>query len=190
MLDRMYSDLAPTAPLELTLVGESLVIQGTVRSRFRRLTDLLNDKDSVHVVLTNATFADIESGRVVAQAAAAQVATESILFAHTSSLTVSDEELRQPRRGVRATLLLPPFTVEGLVHLPYESELGMALEAYEGRFLPVTQARYWLSDGADEPQDVDLVLVNHARTHVAVAPDVEWKTDFTTEPSEQAPKPW
>lgn len=176
--------------MQLTLVAERVIVQGTVRTRLRRLTDLMNDKDSIYIVLTDATFMEVGSRRIIAQAAAAQIATESILFAHTTSPTQSAGDLRQPKRGVNATLLLPPFTIEGQVYLPYESELHIALAVYEGRFLPVTQARYWALAVAESPTEADLILVNHSKTHVSVAAGVEWISEPPTEKSDDKDNPW
>jgi hypothetical protein len=176
--------------MQLTLVAEKLIIQGTCHTRFRRLSDLMNDRDSIHIVLVDATFLEVGSRRVMAQAAAAQIATEAILFAHSTTPTPSSPDLRQPRRGVKATLLLPPFTVEGQVHLPYESELRIALEAYEGRFLPVTKARYWAFSVAEAPRETDLILVNHARTHISVSAGVEWSPEMQPEGGDEQSGTW
>jgi hypothetical protein len=184
------NDYSAAQPMDLTLVAEKLIIQGQVRSRFRRLSDLMNDRDSVHIVLVDATFMEVGTRRVMARAAATQIATDSILFVHTTTLTPSSPDLRQPRRGVRATLLLPPFTVEGNVHLPYESELPIALEAYEGRFVPVTKARYWAYSMAEAPREADLILVNHSRTHISVAPGVEWNPEMPDGKSEGEVDSW
>jgi hypothetical protein len=98
--------------------------------------------------------------------------------------------MRMPKQAVRATLLAPPFTIEGQIHLPYESELRFALDAYEGRFVPVTNARYWAYGVAESPNLVDLLAVNKARAHVVVAADVEWRTEAPDEGPGSTPNPW
>jgi hypothetical protein len=184
------SEFAVPEPLDLTLVAETLIVQGRVRSRFRRLSDLMNDPDSTHVVMIDATFMEIGTRRVMAEAAAARIATDSILFAHSTTPTPGSPELRQPRRGVSATLLLPPYTIEGKVHLPYESELTMALAVYEGRFLPITQARYWAELLGEEPRQADLLMVNHALTHIAIPAGAEWNPNAAMEAPGAASSIW
>ena len=181
---------SPIQLIQLTLVAERLIIVGNVRTRFRRLSDLMNDRYSIHIVMMDATFMEVGTRRVMAQGQAAQVATESILFVHSTTPTPSSPDLRQPRRGVKATLLLPPFTVEGNVHLPYEADLPTALEAFEGRFLPVTRARYWAFSLAEAPKEADVMMVNHALTHVSVAAGVEWNPDIPDETPHEDDKSW
>ena len=72
---------------------------------------------------------------------------------------------------------MPPFTIEGTIHLPYETELRIALDSYGDRFVPVTKARYWAYGVAESPNAVDLLAVNHARAHFSVAENVVWRTD-------------
>ena len=95
-----------------------------------------------------------------------------------------------PKQAVRATLLVPPFTIEGEIHLPYESELRLALDSYEGRFVPVTGARYWAYGVAESPNFVDLLAVNQVKAHVVVAADVQWRSEAPDEGPGSAPNPW
>ena len=39
----------------------------------------------------------------------------------------------------------------------------------------MTAARYWAYSVAESPNHVDLLVVNHARAHVAVPAGVEWR---------------
>ena len=78
----------------------------------------------------------------------------------------------------------------GNVHLPYEADLPTALEAFEGRFLPVTRARYWAFSLAEAPKEADVMMVNHALTHVSVAAGVEWNPDIPDETPHEDDKSW
>ena len=99
--------------------------------------------------------------------------------------------MRVPKQVVKARLLLPPFTVEGEIHLGYESELRIALQAYEGGFVPVTRASYWGYSVAESPNYVDLLVVNHARAHVTIASVANWQTEVPhTDKSGGASNPW
>ena len=170
----MFGSFNPVQELPLTLVTDRLVIQGTVLTRVRRLTDLVNEPDVEHVILQDATFMEVGSRRVVSQAAAAQVRLSDVLIVHSSGATDPSSTMRMPKQPIKATLLLPPFTVEGTIHLPYEAELRIALEAYGDRFVPVTGARYWAYSVAESPSYVDLLVVNHARAHVSIGAGVKW----------------
>jgi hypothetical protein len=188
----MFESFSPVQELPLTLVTDRLVVQGTVLTRVRRLTDLVNEPDAVHLVLQDATFMELGSRRVMANGVAAQVRLSDVLFVHSSGPTESASNMRMPKQPVRATLLLPPFTVEGTIHLSYEAELRIALEAFGDRFIPVTDAKYWAYSVAESPNHVDLLVVNHARAHVSIAAGIQWRGDSgpTNSDSDGAPNPW
>jgi hypothetical protein len=181
----------PTQTIPLTVVTAQLIIQGTIQTRLHRLTDVLNEPDIAHLVLLDASFMEPGSRRLTARAAVAQVQLAEILFTHTSGPTDSGSAMRTPKQAVPATLLAPPYTIEGQIHLAYESELKLALEAYSDRFVPVTGARYWAYGVAESPNHVDLLLVNHSKVHVAVAAGVKWETEAgSNEGRGSAPNPW
>jgi hypothetical protein len=172
----MFVTFSPIQPMPLTLITPNLVVQGVVQTRLRRLTDLLNDADSEHLVLTDATFMEVGSRRVVAGASVAQVPIADVLMAHPSGATESSGELRTSKQAVRGSVILSPFTVEGLIHLAYEPELRLAVQSLSEKWIPVTEARYWAYSVAESPNYVDLLVVNHARAHIAIAAGVEWRT--------------
>jgi heme/copper-type cytochrome/quinol oxidase subunit 4 len=165
---------SPPQSIPVTVVSAQLIIQGTIQTRLLRLTDVVNEADVASLVVLDATFMEVGSRRVVAGAAVSQVQLSDVLFLHMNQTTDSNSDMRTPKQVVRATLLAPPFTIEGQIHLSYESELKIAMAAYSGRFLPVTGARYWAYGVAEAPNQVDLLLVNHAKVHVAVASSTEW----------------
>jgi hypothetical protein len=170
----MFGTFNPVQSLPLTVVTQNLVIGGTLQTRLRRLTDVLNEPDAEHLVLFDATFMEVGSRRVLAGPAVSQIQLVDVLFVHTSGATESGTEMRMPKQAVRATLLAPPFTIEGQIHLPYESEIHQALDAFGARFIAVTSARYWAYGVAESPNHVDLLVVNHSRAHVAIPADVDW----------------
>jgi hypothetical protein len=188
----MLDSFNPVHELPLTLVTEKLVVQGTVVTRFHRLTDLVNEPDTLHLILQDVTFMELGSRRVMARGAAAQVRLSDVLFAHSNGPTESASNMRMPKQPVRATLLLPPFTVEGTIYLPYEAELRIALDSYGDRFIPVTGAKYWAYSVAESPNQVELLVVNHARAHVCIAAGTQWGGD--SEPaqsdSDGGQNPW
>lgn len=170
----MFGSFNPVQLLPLTLVTDKLVIQGAALTRVRRLTDLVNDPNSEHLVLQDTTFMEIGSRRVVASGAAAQVRLSDVLFVHSNGPDEANSTMRMPKQPVKAALLLPPFTVEGTIYLPYEAELRIALEAYGDRFVAVTDAKYWAYGVAESPHSVELLAVNHARAHISIAAGVQW----------------
>lgn len=187
----MFGSFNPVQELSLTLVTDRLIIQGVIVTRVRRLTDLVNEPDATHLILQDTTFMEVGSRRVVAKGAAAQIRLSDVLFVHPNGPTEAASTMRMPKQPVKATLLLPPFTVEGTIHLPYESELRIALDSYGERFVPVTGAKYWAYGVAEAPNYVELLVVNHSRAHISIAAGVQWhgETGISRE-ADSTPNPW
>jgi hypothetical protein len=180
----------PIQSMPLTVVTAQLIVHGTIETRLRRLTDVLNEPDFDSLILLDATFMEVGSRRVIAGAAVSQVQLDDVLFVHMTASTDTAAEMRTPKQPIRATLLAPPFTIEGQIHLAYESDLKLGMAAYGGRFLPVTGARYWAYGVAEAPNHVDLLVVNHAKTHVAVASGVEWRAEAPPDGGRGSANPW
>ena len=63
----------PIQSMPLTVVTAQLIVHGTIETRLRRLTDVLNEPDFDSLILLDATFMEVGSRRVIAGAAVSQV---------------------------------------------------------------------------------------------------------------------
>jgi hypothetical protein len=150
-------------PTGITLVTDAFVVRGTIQTRHRRITDMLNSADHDFLVLTDATFDEFGSTGQAIQADYAQVNLGAVLFGVADQPVEATPELRVPKVAERALISVPPFTVTGHIHLMPERDLHEALEDLMGRFVPVTEATYW-SDRAGEARKTALVVaINHSR---------------------------
>ena len=168
------ANLNPIQSWPVTAVTQHLVVQGLLRTRLRRITDVLNEPDMDHLILYEAAFMEVGSRRVVTEASVAQIQLSDMLFVHTNGPTESGADQRTPKQPTRATLLLSPYTIEGEIHLPMEEEINQALDGLTSRFVPVTSARYWAYGVAESPNYVDLLVVNRMKAHIALPIGVEW----------------
>jgi len=176
------SSFNPPLAMPLTLMTQTLVIQGNLVTRMRRITDVLNEPGAEHLMLSDATFMELGSRRVIAGPAVAQVQLDDILFVHSNGpLEAGSSENRTSKQAVRATLLVAPFTIECQIHLGYEPDVSTALDGVNGRFVPVTAARYWAYSVAESPNYVDLIVVCRLKTHIVVPANVEWRTEMAPE---------
>jgi hypothetical protein len=173
----MFESFNPIQSLPVTIVTAALVIDGSIKTRLRRLTDVVNEPALDHLILFDATVTTVASRRVVASAPIAQLQLSDMLFLHASAPTESGGEARTAKQPIRATLITPPYAIEGLIHLPYEHELRQALDAFDDRFVPVTEASYRLYSVDEPPAKVDLLVVNRARAHIAIAAGAEWLSE-------------
>jgi hypothetical protein len=186
----MFGSFNPVQSVPLTVVTPHVIIQGSLRTRLLRLTDVLNEPSADHLILFDSTFMEIGSRRAIVGPATAQIQLGDVLFVHANAEIEAAGAMRMPKQPIRATLLAPPFTIEGEIHLPFENELHLALDGFAGRFVPVTKARYWAYSVAESPNYADMLAVNHARAHVAVAAGVEWRTESSRQEESGGSNPW
>ncbi len=147
----------------IILVTDAFVVRGTIQTRHRRITDMLNSADHDFLVLANATFDEFGSTGQAIQADYAQVNLGAVLFGVADEPVEATPELRVPKVSERALISVPPFTVTGHIHLMPGRDLHEALEDLVGRFVPVTEATYW-SDRVGEARKTALVVaINHSR---------------------------
>ncbi len=163
----MFSGIGGEArPAAITLVTDAFVVRGTIITRHRRITDMLNAADEDFLVLENATFDEFGSSGVVMQTDYAQVNLGTVLFGVASDHIDPTPELRVPKVTERALISIPPFTITGHIHLMPERDLHQALGELLGRFIPVTDAVYWSDRVGEARTEAIIVAVNHHRAHI------------------------
>jgi hypothetical protein len=179
----MYgSSFNPPLAMPLVLVTQTLVIQGNLLTRMRRITDVLNEPGAEHLMLSDAIFMEVGSRRVIAGPAVAQIQLDDVLFVHANGPSEAESsEGRTSKQPIKATLLVAPFTIEGQIYLGYEPDVSTALDGVNGRFVPITGARYWAYSVAESPNAVDLLVVCRLKAHIAVARGVEWRRELPSE---------
>ena len=160
-------DTYGTESLELVLLyTDSYKVRGTLRTRARRLTDVLNSDDSQFLVLEDVTFEELGSGTTVHRAPYAQINLSTVLFGVATEAAEPRPEMRTLKVEQEALISLPPFTIRGHIHLVPELDLRGALALLQARFIPVTSAVYW-SDYLDEARtEVAMVAFNHAHAQI------------------------
>jgi hypothetical protein len=156
-------DLRPTA---ITLVTDNFVVRGTINTRHRRITDMLNSAEHDFLVLEQATFDEFGSTGVLMQTDFAQVNLGAVLFGVADEPVEATPELRVQKVSQLAMVSIPPFTITGHIHLMHGRDLREALDELIGRFIPVTEATYW-SERVGEARTTALVVaVNHHRAQI------------------------
>ena len=156
----------PPQPVALTLYTDSFVIRGTLATRQRRVTDMLNNAEERFLVLSDVSTDEFGSRGDQLRAEFAQVNLASVLFAVVNEEIAPAPELRTPKIAEEALISVPPFKVTGFIHLMPERSLRNALSELTGHFLPVTEAAYW-SDTLNEVRTTaTLLAVNHERAQI------------------------
>lgn len=153
-------------PVALTLYTDAYVVRGIVRTRQRRVTDILNQDDHEFLVLRDLVMDEFGSRAQTVRADYAQVNLGTVLFAVADAPVEPIPELRTPKIQEQALITVPPFRITGRIHLLPERDLHEALGELHGRFIPVTEASFW-SDAVGEPlTSAQMVAFNHSRAQI------------------------
>jgi len=164
--------LAPQQSQDLVLYTDSHIIRGSLPTRHRRLTDLLNTPTEPFLVLEGVTFEEFGSRALVERAPFVQVNLSTVLFATASEEIVPTPELRMTKTQERALISIPPWRITGAIHLLPERNLRDALEELTGRFIPVTEATFWSERLGEPSAKAPMLAFNHARAQI-LAPHEE-----------------
>lgn len=156
----------------LTLYTDAYVVRGTIRTRQRRVTDILNHAEDDFLVISDATFDEFGSRAQTVQSEFAQVNLGTVLFAVADTPVEPIPELRMPKIAEQALISVPPFRITGRIHLLPERDLREALGELTGRFIPVTEATYWSDTVGEARTTAAMVAFNHARAQI-LAPNRE-----------------
>jgi hypothetical protein len=165
-----WADEASALPV--TLCTSSSIVTGTVRTRRRRISDLLNEEDQDFLVLSDVTVEELGSHGQPTRARHAQVNLDTVLFAVANTSLEPMPEMHSPKATRTALVLIEPFRVAGQIHPGAKPDEVAALLDLTGRFLPVTEAEYW-STGMDVPRSfAPMVAVNRSRALILADPHV------------------
>lgn len=153
-------------PVALTLYTDAYVVRGTVLTRKRRISDLLNHAEHDFLVVSDVTMDEFGAHDLAVRADFAQVNLAAVLFAVADIPVEPMRELRTPKIAETALISVPPFRITGRIHLMPEPDLRNALSELVGRFVPVTEATYWSDVVGEAKQSAAMVAVNHARAQI------------------------
>src|SRR6187431_2491508 len=162
----MFDDGGPPPTVTLSLYTDAFVIRGSVVTRQRRVTDILNQAEDRFLVLSDVTSDEFGSRGETIRAEFAQINLASVLFAVADTPVETPPELRTPKVPEEALISIPPFKVTGQIHLMPEHSLRDALSELTGHFLPVTDATYWSDSLGEARTQAELLAVNHERAQI------------------------
>ena len=160
------ADAGAPPKVQLTLYTDAFIIRGSLVTRQRRITDILNNAEDMFLVLGEVTSDEYGSRGDTIRAEYAQINLTSVLFAVADTVVETPPELRTPKVPEEALISVPPFKVTGHIHVMPERNLREALTELTGKFLPVTDAAYWSDKVGEARQTAALVAVNHERAQI------------------------
>lgn len=152
--------------VDLTLYTDAFVIRGRIRTRQRRLTDILNLADDPFLVVKDATTDEYGSHGIASKTDYAQVNLGAVLFAVADASIEARPDLRTPKVPEMALISIPPFKITGRIHLLPERDLHEALTELTGAFIPVTDATFWSDTVGEARATAPMIAFNHNRAQI------------------------
>ena len=162
----MFEASGGSTAVSLVLYTDAFIIRGTLATRQRRITDILNTAEERFLVLGDVTSDEFGSRGETVRAEYAQVNLASVLFAVANTTVEPAPELRTPKMPTEALISVPPFKVTGNIHVMQGHDLRESLTELTGKFLPVTNAAYWSDVLGEARQTAEIVAVNHERAQI------------------------
>jgi hypothetical protein len=164
-----------TAPrVEVDLITDAYRISGGVRTRFARVTDILNQLSGAHLTVEQATISEHADPSATLAAPTATVDVASILLFVAPGLTgAATSEMRIPKRAVKAMLVMPPLRITGTIHVPMGSRPLDGVLNVTDRFLAMTDVTITSGVFPELGRTVDAAAVCRARTQVFLVADDE-----------------
>ncbi len=149
-------------------------ISGTVRTRFSRVAEILNQQTGSHLAVDHATVSEYADAMSTIGAPSALVAVDEILVMIAPDLGgASGGEMRIPKRAVRAQLSIPPLRLMGSIHVPAGSRPVDGLLNVPDRFMPMTDATLVSGAFPELERSVAALALRRDRAHVLLVADDE-----------------
>jgi hypothetical protein len=149
-------------------------ISGTVRTRFTRVAENLNQQSGSHLTIDHATVSEYADAMSTIGAPSALVAVDEILVMIAPDLGgASGGEMRIPKRAVRAQLSIPPLRLTGSIHVPAGSRPVDGLLNVPDRFMPMTDATLVSGAYPELERTVAALALRRDRAHVLLVADDE-----------------
>lgn len=152
-------------------------VSGQTSTRFERVSDIVNQVTSTHLIVEEATVTDYADPAGTMSGPRVLVTLAEILFviADTEGADRSGTrpEMRIPKRPVRAQVALPPFRLTGLVHVPPGSRPVDGLLNASDRFLPMTDVTVACGAHPELARTAGAAAMQRSLAHLIVVIDDE-----------------
>jgi hypothetical protein len=169
-----FSGFASAVDVEVDVLTDAYRVSGTVKTRFSRLTDILNQQAGTHLALTRATISEHADPTATVAASSTLVAVSAILVMSAAALTGgAGSEMRIAKRPVRAQLAIPPLRVTGTIHVTLGGRLTDGMLNMTDRFLAMTDATISCGEYPELERTAPAVAVSRDRAHLLLVSDDE-----------------
>ena len=169
-----FGGISALKRVEVDLLTDAYRISGAVQTRFGRVTDIVNQLSSTHLLVEHATISEHADPSATMAAPIAVVDVGSILLLAAPGLSgEASSEMRIPKRAVKAHLAVPPIRVTGTIHVAMGSRPLDGLLNVVDRFLAMTDVTIASGPYPQLGRAAGAVAVARARAQVLLVADDE-----------------
>jgi hypothetical protein len=164
-----FAEFRTVEAVEVELLTAAYSITGTIHTPFRRVAEILNQLPGGHLAVEGATIVEHAVPTVSQRAASALVAVDEVIILVAPGLVgEASAEMRILKDPAHAVLSIPPFRLEGTIHVPVESRPVDGLLNIPDRFLPMTDATLVSVAHPELDREVPILALRRDRAHVIV----------------------
>jgi hypothetical protein len=165
---------AAVADVAVDVYTSDYRISGTLRTRFTRVAEILNQLTATHLAVERATVSEhVDDGSAIS-APSALVAVDQILLMIAPELPgEARTDMRIAKRAVRAQLDLPPLRVTGSIHVPHGGRPVDGLLNVSDRFMAMTDVTITSAAHPHLERSAPAVALRRDRAHVLLVADDE-----------------
>ena len=166
-----FEGFATPQPVAVEIDTSSYRLTGTVTTPFRRVAEILNQVPSGHLTLDHATMVDHARGSVT-RLPSALVAVDAILILRAPDLSGGvREDMRIRKTAVRARIALPPFILDGTVHVATGSRPADGLLNVHDQFLAMTGVTMTSATHPSLDAEASIIAFRRDRAEIVVLAD-------------------
>jgi hypothetical protein len=131
---------SPVRSVPVDVYTANYRVSGQMATRFSRVADILNQQTSSHLVIEQATVSEYADPTATLGALQVLVTLDEVLFVMAGATDPGARpDMRIPKRAIRAQLVLPPFRLTGMVHVPQGSRPMDGILNASDRFMAMTE---------------------------------------------------
>ena len=166
---------SPINSVRVDIYTDAYRVSGKTATRFTRVADIVNQASSTHLVVEEATISEYADPSATVSAMQALVRLEDALLviAGEKGEGTGREDMRIPKRAVRAQIGIPPFRITGAVHIPQGSRPADGILNASDRFLPMTEVTIACGAHPELGRTAAAVAFQRVRAHVILVTDDE-----------------
>ena len=167
--------------VELDVYTTDYRVSGITSTRFSRVADILNQVSASHIPLVRATISEYDDPASTLAAEHVHVPIEEILFCVATTDGGAREEMRIPKRPVKAQIAVPPFRFTGTVHITVGSRPVDGLLNAADRFMAMTDVTVGCARHPELGRTAKALAVQRRRAHVLLVADDERPDELLAE---------